>query len=107
MDGQQTSSFLFFIAEELLALWPFILVPAALLALIRPAGRLTFFILGVLWFFGTGLLPYSGGPHNPLLLLPFVGLCVAVAAVLAELVVRLGRLVRRTLRARSPSEGPD
>ena len=60
-------------------------LPALPLALVRRGGRLTSFALGLL-LFGTGTV--FRGPDNPLILIPFVGLCVAAAAVVAEVVLR-------------------
>jgi hypothetical protein len=79
----------------LLYLWPLILIPLVPLALIRPVGRLVFFILGLAFFAGIGFVMNLGGPDSPSLIIPFWGLCLSVAALLAELLSRAIKLVRR------------
>ena len=83
------------IFQLLLHLWPLILIPAALLLLVRPVGRLVFFLLGLIFF---GALPYLvdlSGPDNPAGIYPFYGLCISAAAALAEAIGRIVKLVRR------------
>ncbi|HEX9931983.1 MAG TPA: hypothetical protein VGB08_04000 [Allosphingosinicella sp.] len=92
-----------FIAEELLWLWPFILVPAALLLLVRPVGRLAFFVLGLIFFAGIGSVMTLGGPDSPGLIIPFFGLCLSLAAAIAEAVVRIARAARRLRERRRPA----
>jgi hypothetical protein len=90
------------IADVLLALWPAIAVPAALLLLVRPAGRLAFFLLGLIIAFGIGFVMSLGGPDSPALIIPFFALCVSLAAAVAEAVVRLARGARRLLSRARP-----
>lgn len=89
------------ILEFLVAMWPVVVVPAALMLLVRPAARLVFFLLGLVAMFTIPYLIGPSGPDSPGLLYPLFGLCVSAAAVLAEALVRLFRLVRR-LRAGEP-----
>ena len=79
----------------LLHFWPVTLVPTLLLLLVRPLARLVFFLLGLLFFFAVNAFGGISGPDNPLLVLPFIGLALSLAAMLAELVVRIGRYLRR------------
>ena len=79
----------------LLDLWPLILVPLVPLLLIRPVGRLVFFILGLVFFLGIGFVMNLGGPDSPGLIIPFWGLCLSLAALLAELLSRAIKVVRR------------
>ena len=60
-------------------------LPALPLALAQRGARLTSFALGLL-LFGAGTV--LRGPDNPLILIPFVGLCVSAAAVVTEVVLR-------------------
>lgn len=76
-------------------LWPFIVVPAALMLIVRPVARLVFFILGLVFCFGIGAVMELGGPDSPGLIIPFFGLCLAIAAMLAEAVARLFALIRK------------
>ena len=71
-----------------------ILLPTALLACIRPVGRLAFVVLGLPAFAAFGFADLSG-PHNPAGILPLAFVLVASDAVLAEAIVRIWRLARR------------
>jgi len=90
---------------DLLALfWPAIAIPALLMLFIRPAGRLAFFVLGLLFCFGSEFaVNLRGGPDDPMMILPILGLSISVAAILAEMLVRTGRLIRNRLAPR-PTE---
>ena len=72
--------------------------PVALLALIRPMGRLAFFLLGLLLFLLIEFVPLGIGPHHPLAVLVLVGAYVAICAAIAEVLVRIIRFVRRLTR---------
>ena len=72
-------------------------VPAALLALLRPFGRRFFFVLGLLFGLVLEIVMRPSGPDNPYTILPFLGFCVAGAAVLAEGVVRAIDIVSKRL----------
>ena len=72
-----------------------VIAPMALLALIRPMGRLVFFLLGLIFFLVLGFLPIANGPHDPMLIVPFIGLLISCEAAIAEVLVRVIRLVRR------------
>lgn len=73
-------------------------MPTALLAPIRPAGRLFFFFAGLLFMVLVEVVLPPFGPHNPMIFLPVLGLFLAVDAILAELIVRLARWSRSRLR---------
>jgi hypothetical protein len=55
-----------------------------LLALIRRAGRVVAFPLGLAFFFGYGFLQGPQGPDSYGLVIPFYGLALSLAALLAE-----------------------
>jgi hypothetical protein len=78
----------------------FAAVPAAAIALLPFGARIFCFVLGLLATAGTWLLDPSG-PHNPMILLPWIAWCLAGAAVVAELCVRAVRalLGRQTIQA--------
>lgn len=86
--------------QELLNLWPLVVIPAALLLLIRPMGRLVFFFLGLIICLVTNyLVNFGGGPHSLAGLVPIGALCLSVAALVAEIstqvVGEILKLVRR------------
>src|SRR3954466_4257844 len=83
------------VAEILVYLWPVVVLPALLMTWIRPAGRLVFGLLGLAFCFGIGWVMELGGPDSPGLIIPFYGLAVAVAALIAEGLARLARAVRK------------
>ena len=93
------------VGEVLLILWPAIVVPAVLLLWIRPAGRLAFFLIGLVFLFAANALMDLGGPDSPALIIPFLGLAVSVAAAIAEAAVRLARAVRRYRERRGARAG--
>jgi hypothetical protein len=62
----------------------FVLVPAALLAFIRPAGRRIFLVVGLAFGFGVGLFVNLGGPDSPALIIPLFGFGVAAGAIIVE-----------------------
>ena len=68
----------------------FAAVPAAVIALLPFGARIFSFVLGLLAVAGAWLMDPSG-PHNPLIVLPWIALCFAGAAVVAELCVRAVR----------------
>jgi len=82
-------------AEVVLHFWPLTLVPALLLLAARPLARMLAFAGGLLFFVATLFLSPATGPDNPLLIIPFFGLPLSVAAMLAEGALRVARLVRR------------
>lgn len=91
------------VLDGLALFWPAIAIPALLMLFIRPAGRLAFFALGLLFCFGIEFaVNLRGGPDNPMMVAPILGLSVSVAAMLAELLVRAGRLIRNRFGARPP-----
>src|SRR5687768_13914161 len=85
---------LFLLAGGAIEGWTFLAafaaVPAAAIALLPFSARIFCFVLGLLAMSGTWLLDPSG-PHNPMILLPWIALCFAGAAVVAELCVRAVR----------------
>lgn len=85
------------IAELLVALWPLVLIPAALLTLVRPPARIVAFLLGPVVFILADRMIGPSGPDNPMLIIPIVGVCLSVAAALAEGAVRAWRALRRRL----------
>ena len=93
-----------FILAILRILWPLVLVPLVLLLIIRPVGRLVFFILGVAFFVGTALTIDLSGADSPAFIIPCCGLCLSLAAILAELLSRAVRLVRRHRLADAPPD---
>jgi hypothetical protein len=62
-------------------------VPAEAIALLPFGARLFCFLFGLLALAGAWLLDPSGA-HNPLILLPWIALCFAGAALVADLCVR-------------------
>lgn len=86
---------LIIVGQLLLHLWPLVLVPAVLLTAIRPGGRLAFFLLGLAFFFAADAFMDLGGPDSPGLVLPFFGLALSAAALIAEAAARLFRAARR------------
>lgn len=73
--------------EEWAPLALFAAVPAAALAFVPFSARIFCFALGLIALAATLLLD-SSGPHNPLILLPWIAFWFAAAAVVAELCVR-------------------
>ncbi len=71
----------------------FVLVPAGLLAIVRPNGRRTLGALGLVATVGLAFAPL-GGPDSPLLVWGIVPLGVTLGAI----VVELGALVLAALR---------
>ena len=67
-----------------------VLVPALILLFVPAAGRRIFLILGLLLGM-VSLLTVSGGPQNPLSLLPLLGFGIALGALFAELVIIIRR----------------
>ena len=86
----------------ILFLSAFALVPAALLALIRPAGRWAFFLLGLVVAFGSGLVVNVRGADNSNGVLEIIGLGVAAGAVLVE---AIAFPLRRRRRRREAAAG--
>jgi len=74
--------------------WPLTLVPALLLLAAKPLARILAFGGGLIFFVAALFLFPESGPDNPLLIIPFLGLPLSVAAVLAEAVLRVTRLVK-------------
>jgi ABC-type thiamin/hydroxymethylpyrimidine transport system permease subunit len=74
----------------------FVLVPAALLAFVRPMGRRVFLVLGLAVGLGAEFVLSLGGPDSPALVTPLIGFGVALGALLVELIA----FVVRTVRAR-------
>ncbi|HEY0314354.1 MAG TPA: hypothetical protein VGC56_17910 [Allosphingosinicella sp.] len=90
--------------DVVLHFWPLTLVPALLLLLVKPIARILAFAAGLLFFAGALFVPVSGA-DNPMVMLPFFGLPLSVAAVLAEAVLRAARLVRKR-RSAGGGAGP-
>lgn len=85
----------------MLHLWWLILLPMVPLALIRRAGRITFFLLGIAFYFGSGLLQGRQGPDSYGLIIPFYGLALSLAAALAEVPALF---IRRWRKRRADAE---
>jgi drug/metabolite transporter (DMT)-like permease len=83
----------------------FVLVPAALLALIRPVGRWAFFVLGLVFAFGIGFFVELRGADNSNGVLQIVGLGVAAGALLVEAIAF--PLRRRRCRREAEAGGGD
>ncbi|MBV9930829.1 MAG: hypothetical protein JO013_07775 [Alphaproteobacteria bacterium] len=81
-------------AAVVLHFWPLTLVPALLLLAARPLARLVAFAGGLIFFLAALFLFPASGPDNPLLMIPFFGLPLSVAAMLAEATLRVARVVR-------------
>jgi hypothetical protein len=82
------------IAPLLLFMGVLVIFPAVLLSFVRSRGRLAFFVLGLTFCFGLEHVVELGGPDSPALMLPFGGLCLALAAGLGEGLARLRRLIK-------------
>jgi hypothetical protein len=80
----------------LVALFP---LPIFLLSIIRPMGRLFFFGAGLLFSVVTEELISPTGPDNPMVIVPVVGVILALDAVAAELCYRVARWAKTRLRA--------
>ena len=87
-------------AEIVLWVAAMIVVPTALLMLIRPAGRLVFFLLALLASAAIEGFMELGGPDSPLLILSALPLVVALDAALAQIIVSLSHYARRMARRR-------
>ncbi|HEY0085617.1 MAG TPA: hypothetical protein VGB65_06875 [Allosphingosinicella sp.] len=85
-------------AEFVLWVAVVIVVPTALLMLIRPAGRLVFFLLALLVSAAIEGFMELGGPDSPLLILPALPLVIALDAAVAQIIVSLCHFARRTAR---------
>jgi hypothetical protein len=85
--------------------WPLTLVPALLLLAVRPFARILAFAGGLIFFVAALFLWPASGPDNPLLMIPFFGLPLSLAAVLAEAVLRVVRLVKRLRSHRGETGG--
>ena len=83
--------------NDLLILLPFILVPGLALAFVRPAGRRILGVIGLAFGLATELL-VGGGADNFAAIFPFLGFCVAIAALLGEALAFL--LLRGRARSR-------
>lgn len=92
------------VLQDLLYLWPLVVVPAVMFLLIRPMGRLAFFLLGLIVCLITNyLVDFGGGPHNPAGLIPVGALCISVAALFAELFAQVvGGMFKLAHRWRTP-----
>ncbi|HEX9966012.1 MAG TPA: hypothetical protein VGB04_13635 [Allosphingosinicella sp.] len=86
--------------EGWICLVAFAAVPAAVFALLPFSARIFCFALGLLAMAVTWVMDPSG-PHNPLIVLPWIALCFAAAAVVAELCVRAAALGLRLQAAGS------
>lgn len=83
------------ILEHLRDLWPVVIVLAAPLMLAPLWVRLIFFVIAPVVGFAIGQLG-PGGPDSPIpLLLPLGGLCISIAAVLAEALARISDFIRK------------
>lgn len=67
-----------------LSFWPWLLGATIVLLAAGRIGRLLIFLLGLLVCVGIERMLDLGGPDSPGLVLPYVGLGLAIAAVLAE-----------------------
>ena len=81
--------------DLILQMAPFVLVPMVLLLLVRPTGRLVFGILGLLFGLGTEFLMDLGGPHSPGNIIPELGVALAVAALMAQVVAGFSGLLKQ------------
>ena len=86
---------------DLLLLLPFVLVPAAALVFVRPAGRRILGAIGLGFGLFTGLL-VGGGPDNFGTVFPFLGFCLTGAALLGEAIAFLAGLLRRAASDEPP-----
>jgi hypothetical protein len=70
------------------------LVSAAVIAFVPRPGRWFMLVAGLL-LLATGLLPFTSGGHNPLGLIPFLGLGLVAGALLVETAVFISGRVKR------------
>jgi hypothetical protein len=75
-------------------------VPILLLALIRHGARLALALFGVAFFVAATLAVHFAGGRSGLTL-PFYGIILCTCCVAADLLWRLGRLLRRLGRRRN------
>ena len=85
--------------NNILSLWPFVLLPAAILAILPPLWRRIFFVLGLMITFGAGYVTDVRGADNPGIIYPVIGLGIAIGALLVEAISFAVRMIRR-LRVR-------
>jgi hypothetical protein len=83
------------LAQVALALWPLIVVPAALLLLVRPVARLVFALLGLVFCVVASRLLGPFGPDDSRVVFPLLGLALLPAALIAEGLSRGFRAARR------------
>lgn len=63
---------------------------------VRPAARILFFVLGLLFFLAVSFLPFgSGGLHGEGFLISFWGLALCAASILAEIAARTVSFLRQ------------
>jgi hypothetical protein len=75
-------------------------VPTLLLALIRPATRLALALLGFAFFVAATLAVHFAGSRSGLTI-RFYGIILCTCCVAADLIWRLGRILRRLRRRRN------
>jgi hypothetical protein len=79
-----------------LHLWPIILMAAVPLAFTGTVARLVFLMLGLILFFAIGFSPLGfAGLHGEGMVIAFPGLAISAAAILAEVLARAARVLRR------------
>ena len=74
------------------------LVPAAValvLAFGARSARFVLIVVGLILFLSDYLSDYDSGPDNPLSIIPVLGLCVTIVAVLVEVILRAMSLLER------------
>jgi hypothetical protein len=77
-------------------LWPMILLAAVPMAFTGPAARFVFLVLGLLFFFAVSASQLgSTGLHGEAIVFAIPGLAISAAAVVAELLARVARSLRR------------
>jgi hypothetical protein len=79
-----------------------VLIPLIALAFVSTAGRVVTCLFGLLMFSVEFFMDFGG--HNPAGIIPFFGVCLALASFLAELLVRAMGFARRR-RADSEEAG--
>jgi hypothetical protein len=86
-----------FIVENATFLAVILLVPMAVCAFVSRRTRWVIFFLGLI-LYATNYFPFTRGAHNPLGLLPFLGIAMALAALLVDFAAFALRGFRRRAR---------
>ena len=88
---------------DLLFLSLFAIVPAGLLAFVRPLARRVLLLVGLIVGVGLEWVVNLGGPDSPALIIPLTAFGLSAGALLVELAVLCARSIKRIVGAQSRS----